>query len=499
MEFRFLFVDDRGKEVYVPSLEALADHVRSGALREEALLYDALTREWAPARAHPAFRVPTEDTQGPSGSAASPTAATGDRPPGSAQAADGAEPVGSGPPSQPLPELEPLSEDESGVDHVQAFFEDRERERREESRERDRGDINTAPFLAPDGTRTRAGTGGWGDAPPQPGEEGYAAFRGTDGSDGADRQDVGAAQADAARELLAGAAANARTIGISRRRRRPAGSNGIVRWVRRTRARSQQRSRDAGTRQAVLLAVLILVGGWGIADSWGVSPLEATDLGGQLAEAAARASGPLAPSMEAAKSGAFEDMVRGMEALRSRMRVDEPPESWMGGPYLANALGFPEVRAFWTRYLEYVEALEGEEEELFRSGFMARLQSQGIAGPVLSIRLARALRDFRADRPRRNEIYGGMEELADAAIDLHDFLVENTDRITYAPVDQGVTDDPILEAVAEDEDTREELWDRLERLADALDRVAGEDPLERRDVSRRVLGDLSIPDAVPER
>ncbi len=169
----------------------------------------------------------------------------------------------------------------------------------------------------------------------------------------------------------------------------------------------------------------------------------------------------------------------------------------MGGPYLANALAYPEVQRFWGRYLAYVEALATREEELFRSGFVSRLQAQGISGPVLSIRLARALRDFRADRPRRNETYGAMEELGDSALDLHAFLADNADAIRYAPVDQGVTDDPILEAVADDEEIREALWSRLERLADALDRVAGEDPMQRRDVSRRVLADLAMPDPVP--
>jgi len=493
MEFRFLFVDDRGEKVYVPSLEALTEHVRSGALREEALLYDARTREWAPARTHPAFRAPSEEDR--------PLRRTPRAP--EATATPG--------PAAALPELAPLPEEESGIDPVQAFFEDRERERLEEARDQE-GDLERSPFLAPDVKSLALESAGWGDAPPQPGDPGYTSFRATDsgthaldatGEAGTPGPDSGSGPSDAptgtegsgdtARALLAGAAA-----GVRRRRgttpKRGGSSSGVVRWVRRTRARSQQRSREAGPRQAALLAVLVVVGGWGIADAWGVSALEATDLRDHLAEAASRASGPLAPSMEAAKSGAFDDMVRGMETLRATMRVDEPPESWMGGPYLANALAYPEVESFWTRYLDYVEALATREEELFRSGFVSRLQAQGISGPVLSIRLARALRDFRADRARRNQTYGAMEELADAALDLHAFLADNAESIRYAPVDQGVTDDPILEAVADEEATRDELWSRLERLADALDRVAGEDPSQRRNVSRRVLADLAMPD-----
>jgi hypothetical protein len=198
--------------------------------------------------------------------------------------------------------------------------------------------------------------------------------------------------------------------------------------------------------------------------------------------------------MELAEAEAFQDMVAGMEQLRTALRVGEPPAVWMGGPYLSNALGFPEVEEYWRRYLDYVETLRDREEDLFRRGLVTRLRLQGISGPALSIRLARALQDFEADAGRREATYRGMEELARSALGLHDFLVSYADRIRYAPVEQGVDDDPILEAVAEDEAVKTELWARIERLVQALDGVADADPLRRRDVSRSVLGSLALPD-----
>jgi hypothetical protein len=202
---------------------------------------------------------------------------------------------------------------------------------------------------------------------------------------------------------------------------------------------------------------------------------------------------PLTPSMEVAEVEAFHDMIAGMERLRRTLGVGEPPILWMGGPYLSNALGFPEVEDYWLRYLEYVETLRDREEDLFRSGIVTRLRLQGVTGPVLSIRLARALQDFEADADRREATYGDMEELARSALGLHDFLVSYADRIRYAPVEQGVGDDPILEAVADDEALQTELWARIERLVHALDKVADADPLSRRDVSRSVLGSLALP------
>jgi hypothetical protein len=198
--------------------------------------------------------------------------------------------------------------------------------------------------------------------------------------------------------------------------------------------------------------------------------------------------------MEATEAEAFQDMVLGMENLRRTMRVGKPPASWMGGPYLSNALGFPDVRDYWVRYLDYVDALRQSEQDLFRSGFVTRLRLQGITGPALSIRLAQALEHFEEDAPRREVTYAGMEELAIAALGLHDFLLANVERIRYAPVDQGVNDDPVLEAVPLDADTEEALWTRIERLVQALDGVADADPLERRDVSRSVLGSLALPE-----
>ena len=256
----------------------------------------------------------------------------------------------------------------------------------------------------------------------------------------------------------------------------------------------------------MLLVFLLAVGGWGVAEAWGVSPLETALVEAALVRVYDVPEVPpvpaaVTPGMAEAEAGAFHDMVLGMEQLRRTLRVGEPPSSWMGGPYLSNALGFPEVREFWARYLEYVGALRETEGDLFRQGFVTRMRLQGVNGPVLSIRLARALDDFEADAPRREETYAGMETLAVAALGLHDFLVANAERIRYAPVDRGIDDDPILEAVAEDPATQEALWTRIERLVAALDGVADADPLHRRDVSRSVLGSLALPDsaAVPGR
>ncbi len=511
MRFRFLFVDDRGAEVYVSSPEDLARYVRSGALRGEALLYDSLTREWAPARTHPAFARfrGQERPEGPE--------STGDEPepsPDQSTAAAGApeDEEGSEPPGhveEPLPDLDPLPEDAVQVDTLQLFMQQQELERWEDQRDHvglEDDSLRLDGYHAMEAQRHAPISGSWGDTPPEPGDPGFESFL------NAQRQ---WGRSQPARWADSGAHEETRTRGSGEGRSAfpdpgPAGaapsevagvptasirkSGALTRWYRRTRARSHHRSRSAGGRQLILLVPLLAIGGLGIAEAWGLSPLQSAFADWEVADSTPDVPTPLTPEMEATEAEAFQDMVLGMENLRRTMRVGKPPASWMGGPYLSNALGFPDVRDYWVRYLDYVDALRQSEQDLFRSGFVTRLRLQGITGPALSIRLAQALEHFEEDAPRREVTYAGMEELAIAALGLHDFLLANVERIRYAPVDQGVNDDPVLEAVPLDADTEEALWTRIERLVQALDGVADADPLERRDVSRSVLGSLALPE-----
>jgi hypothetical protein len=56
MQFRFRYLGSGRDEVEVASVEELRELVQSGAVGEMTLLFDALTREWAPARAHAIYR-----------------------------------------------------------------------------------------------------------------------------------------------------------------------------------------------------------------------------------------------------------------------------------------------------------------------------------------------------------------------------------------------------------------------------------------------------------
>ena len=61
MRFRFLYLNDAGEEVEVGGLDELRTAVAMGRVAEGTLLYDAVTHEWAPARAHSAYRELMEE------------------------------------------------------------------------------------------------------------------------------------------------------------------------------------------------------------------------------------------------------------------------------------------------------------------------------------------------------------------------------------------------------------------------------------------------------
>ena len=65
MRVRFRYLRSNGREVEVESFERMRALVSSGTVGELTLLYDALTREWAPARAHAAYRLLREEAHPP--------------------------------------------------------------------------------------------------------------------------------------------------------------------------------------------------------------------------------------------------------------------------------------------------------------------------------------------------------------------------------------------------------------------------------------------------
>ena len=105
---RFVYIDSQGKEVPIPTVEALALRIELGAITEATRFYDAAADRWAPAGEHEIFRSLTRELEDKSGGFVAPPPGTSVSSPPDSTAAPVAEP-----PPTPVPEeSEPPTEAE---------------------------------------------------------------------------------------------------------------------------------------------------------------------------------------------------------------------------------------------------------------------------------------------------------------------------------------------------------------------------------------------------
>jgi hypothetical protein len=153
----------------------------------------------------------------------------------------------------------------------------------------------------------------------------------------------------------------------------------------------------------------------------------------------------------------------------------EPDAAWLGSRYLADAGEFPGVAEYWAMLDRYAGEILDREQDFFVAAYEARLiDSTAVAEPDPddAVLVDRAGAGFLAGRPERRTVYRQLQAVIDAATDLHRFLVENQDRIDYEPHPEG---DPVLEAVPETADLGDEMWDRVDGITAALDRLGALD------------------------
>ncbi len=472
MRFRFLYLNEAGEEVEVGGLEELRACVAMGRVDENTLLFDAVTREWAPARAHSAYRLLADELEG---------AASGVRPapgaprPGSrtgGQADDGREPRAEDAPPRPdddilgslsgsatpeLPKLTPVDEPDM-PDAVELFLERQERERRLEADEPTPAAVRREEFhiVEPSDDLSRPDAERAAERPSEPEPE---------------------AEPEVERAEPGGAPARE----PSSRPERSAPTDDIVAPAIRIqqpptpirRSPIGRRRRRAG---AIALGALVVIAAWMFFDGRGI---EAGDL-----PATASQDGPppprpapvgaVADAVAEAEGSAFDEMVHVMDSLRESYGLRGGPDGWLDGHYLATASAYPHVARYWERYQEYTSELRGRDTALFRAGFVGRLREEGIEGPVLAMRLASALEDFRATQPAREALYQGMDSLAARALALHELLLVREADVDYDPVQPGtVSRDPVMEAFPNDEALQREIWDHLDGIFEAMDVVRG--------------------------
>jgi hypothetical protein len=178
----------------------------------------------------------------------------------------------------------------------------------------------------------------------------------------------------------------------------------------------------------------------------------------------------LLPRMRDLGELALSDMIDELGGVPAELGIPaEPNRDWLAGVYLANASQFGDVKAFWDGIDAFVDRVRDSDTRVFHERYQARLGEAVVAADTAAILLERADSGFLSTRAQRFEAYALMDDLVNAALDLHEFLLANEAKIEYAPAAGGVSRDPVLEAVPETKELREEMWDRVDRITAALD------------------------------
>jgi hypothetical protein len=184
----------------------------------------------------------------------------------------------------------------------------------------------------------------------------------------------------------------------------------------------------------------------------------------------------LEPRMRQLGDEALDGMVAAMHAVPGEMRLqNEPRNDWLSGSYLADASRFPDIEAYWTGIESFVDRVRDTDTRVFHDQYVARLDRAGIAGDTAALLLARADSGFLATRAGRFEAYAEMDDLVNAALDLHQFLLRNEAAIEYAPAAGGYSRDPVLEAVPATKALGDEMWGMVDRITEALDALGSLD------------------------
>jgi hypothetical protein len=156
----------------------------------------------------------------------------------------------------------------------------------------------------------------------------------------------------------------------------------------------------------------------------------------------------------------------------------EPDQQWLAGVYMGNASRFPAIEAFWTSMGQFVDRLRANDGQSYRAALLGRVEAAGISAEDAARLVERADSGFVAAEADRVGAYDVMERLVLAALDLHDFLIDNESNIEYQPASTS-TVDPVLEAVPSTQAIGDRMWDMVDEITESLDALGSLDRVTR--------------------
>jgi len=238
---------------------------------------------------------------------------------------------------------------------------------------------------------------------------------------------------------------------------------------------TKKRGGGAGWKYApfvILVSVLAAAGVY-----FGPELLESPAAAGTDAEpqapAVSPATPPLIPSTEEALRARARE--RFLTATQAELRdLDQVPEVWLRGVYLAAPSDYSAVRAVWEEYLTTIREVRARDDERYQAAYVRALDDARVADSVRTTRLATAGAVFRAAAPRRAVHYDRVEALALAAIQGHDALVRAEGTIAYQPATgPAVSADPVIEAVGRSREAQALLDQVLDLILGHVHEVGG--------------------------
>ena len=502
---RFVYIDSQGREVPIPTVEALALRIELGAVNEGTRFYDAAADRWAPAGEHEIFRSITRELEDKSGGFVAPPPASPGTPGIDADATPAAEPppavTESEPEASPVPEAAdepPVVSDSDdmlgGLDFGLTMASDPTDHEVDASSASGASDSDL-PGLEPS----------LDEAPLDPVEadadsldgDQFGGFGGLlsddDGEEDEEDEQPEVFEAPSQGEGLGGMDLEQPLSELSVDQGEwmepePAdpppspelagdGDDDEVDHVTRARpAPRPEKKTSSGVPALVVLgtlALLLVGGGWFGWNSFRNRQATQSTVPEEIDPPVAIPAIPaeLEPELRTVAAAAKADW---LAALRTQIPSEmglpvEPTREWLGGSYLAEASLHASVGEYWGALSDYLADVRARDEESFVSYFRARLDSAAVTGNEAEILADRVRAGFQAARPDRRVVYRQLAAVIDAGMGLHEFLVSNEEDIEYDPAAGGASRDPVLEAVPATPELGDAMWDRVDQITESLD------------------------------